>query len=360
MSSFDTIIVGGGLTGLFLTHRLRHGGVNVGLFEARETLGGRYRRPSQTLPYASPGLDFIPATAEDAVIVEWLKNHAPIPVHFTTREHHPQLFDEARWRPFVGFGNNDSQSVGELASLSTTQEYVIEPGLEQLTRSLVEQLPIEAHTRSEVTGFKVEDGRVTEMTVNGDKAYKADRFIFTGYPTQIAAMIEGEALPAKHRTRLAKMLSWTAVTLDLESPQALTDDTSVKVFASSSKEFQPVVGRVFGKRSKWMILVEGERGTEHEFVGQCIRHIKRQIKRAWPNALDGQPQEKIYVQPNAYGAHSLKTKDPFRFPEISNLYLANHGLGTVGHELAALEVVKSLESELLGPLNQLPELGASC
>lgn len=360
MNSFDTIIVGGGLTGLFLAHRLYHSGKSVALFEARETLGGRYRRQSTTLPYSSPGLDFIPATKENLEVLEWVKNLSPIPLAFEIREHHPNLYDEGRWRPFVGFGSADFQSLSELALFSNTQEAVLQPGLEQLVRALVEQLPITAHTMSEVTGFGVNNGRVTEMTVNGDKTFRADRFIFTGYPTALASLIPDADLSAKHRTRLAKIEAWTAVTLDIVHNPPLVDDSSIRIFTHSSQEFQPVVGRVFGNRSKWMTLVPGERGTEHEFAGQCIRHIKRQMKRAWPNAFDGDVQEKIYVQPNAFGNASLKTKETFRWPELPNLYLANHGLSTLGNELGALEVAKALETELLGPLNQLPELGASC
>jgi hypothetical protein len=360
MNSFDTVIVGGGLTGLFLAHRLHHSGKSVALFEAREMLGGRYRRPNPTLPYSSPGLDFIPATQEDLAVLEWLKNVSPVPLNIETREHHPLLFDEGRWRPFVGFGESEFASIGELSSLSRTQELLVTPGLEQLTRALVEQLPIDAHTLSEVTGFKTANGRVSEVTVNGDKSYRADRFIFTGYPTAIAALLPDADLSAKHRTRLAKMESWTAVTLDIRNASPLADDSSIRIFTHSAKEFQPVFGRAHGLHSKWMTLVPGERGTEHEFVGQCIRHIKRQLKRAWPQALEGDLQEKIFVQPNAFGQHSLKTKEVFRWPELPNLYLANHGLSALANELGALEVAKALEIELLGPLNQLPELGASC
>ena len=44
MNNIDNIIIGGGLTGLLLTHQLHRAGQSVILLEARETLGGRYRR----------------------------------------------------------------------------------------------------------------------------------------------------------------------------------------------------------------------------------------------------------------------------------------------------------------------------
>ena len=123
-----------------------------------------------------------------------------------------------------------------------------------------------------------------------------------------------------------------------------------------------LVGRVLGAQSKWMTLVPAERDTDVEFIGQCIRHIKRQLKRAWPLALDGQLQEKIYVQPNAFGPQSLKSKEPYRLPEIPNLFIANHLLAMRSGEISSLEVVQDVEAALFeGRVSAAPsrESGAS-
>ena len=161
-------------------------------------------------------------------------------------------------------------------------------------------------------------------------------------------MIAGEALSAKHRTRLAKATAWTAVTLELEHETPLVEDPGVQILSHGAKDFEPVVGRGFGRVSRWMTLVPGERGMEHEFIGQVIRHVKRQLKRPYPNAFEGQVTERIFVLPQACGQLALKTKDVFRFPELPNLYLGNHALGGVGGALGSLEMARLLENELLG------------
>lgn len=348
MSSYDTLIIGGGLTGLFLAHRLHSGGQKVGLLEARETLGGRSRRQSVAQPYSSPGLEFYPATNENLELLEWMKSVAPIPLNFVVREHRPQLYDEGRWKAFAGFGNTDFQSVGELSHFSHTHEVAIEPGMEHVVRALVEQLPFEADLRSEVTNIKVADGKVTEVVVNGDKAVRTERVIFTPEAALLNNLVEGEGIHAKHRTKLAKMHPWTAVVLELKHEPPLVDDSAIRVFTHGSKEFEPVVGRVFGETSKWITLVPGERALEHEFIGQVIRHIKRQLKRAWGERLDGQMQEKISVQLAAFGPQQLKTKDNVRFPELSNLYLANHLLANRVGDISSLEMVREVENAILG------------
>lgn len=347
MSSIDTLIIGGGLTGLFLAHRLHHGGQRVALLEARPDLGGRSRRPGSNT-YASTGLDFIPATNENVALLEWAKSVSPVPLNFSVREHSPQLYDEGRWRPFAGFGETGFLSVTELSQYGHTHDILVEPGLEHLVRVLVEQLPFEPQTMAEVTGLKIEDGRVTDVTVNGDKSLKAANIVFTPHPSLLNNLIEGEGLQGKSRTRLAKMQVWTAVMLELQHAEPLAPDSSIRIFTHSAKEFEPVVGRVFGTTSRWMTLVPGEREAEHEFVGQCIRHIKRQLKRAWPNAFDKQTPERIFVQPNSMGQQSLKTKDNYRFPEIPNLYIASHILANQGGEIGSLELVRDLQSIVLG------------
>lgn len=360
MNNIDTIIIGSGLTGLLLARRLHGLGQSVMLLEARETLGGRYRRQSTVAPYSSPTLDFFPATNESLDILEWARAMAPIPLQHKVQDHRPQVFDEGKWRNFAGFGDTHFLSADELSYFSHTHEAIIEPGIEHLVRGLAEQLPLTAHTMSEVTQFKIKDGLVDEIVVNGDKTFKAARYIFTPHPSSLNQLIGGEELPGKYRTRLARMLSWTSVILELQHTPPLVDDSAIRIFIHNAKEFEPVVGRVSGEISKWMTLVPGDRETEHEFIGQCIRHIKRQLKRAWPLALDGKVEEKIYVLANAVGHHSLKTKFAFQFPEISNLYLASHCLSAQPGALASLAVAKDLLRELAPNAKELPELGASC
>lgn len=334
----NTVIVGGGLSGLLLTHQLHKAGDKVTLIESREVLGGSLRRPALTM---------IPATNENMEVLEWARAHAPLALNFEVKEHRPEIFDEARWRPFAGFGQSDFQSIGELSALSQTNEVAITPGADQLVRALIDQLPISATLKCEVTEVKVGDGKVTEVIVNGEKSIKCDRLIYTGAPQNMNTLIQGEALPAKHRTRLAKMYSWTAVVLELDGQPSMGDHSGMLLFQHSGKDFEPVFGRVDAHGSRWATLVHSERHEEHEFTGQCIRHIKRQLKRAWPDLFaDEKKTEKIYVLPGAYGQNSLKSKSGWHFPEIENLYFANHTLARQGGLLGALEAAASVDALL--------------
>ncbi|MGE4130671.1 MAG: FAD-dependent oxidoreductase [Bdellovibrionales bacterium] len=328
-----SVIVGGGLTGLLIAHRLHTKGHKVTLLEKQDFLGGSLRRPNVNL---------FPATDSAVGLMEWLKSLAPLPVNFSVAEHRPQIFEEGRWRPFAGFLDAEFKSLNELSHISAANEIRLEPSSDQIVRMLVEQLPLSAQCQTEVTQIRCKDGRVEEVVLNGDKSLRTEQLIFTGNPQELNRLIDGESLPPKYRTRLAKMAQWTSVTLELSHPEPLSDSDAILVFGSSSKEFEPVFGRVVGTTSRWMTLVHSERSDEHDFTGQCLRHIKRQLKRAWPQLFDNPLEEKILVQAEAFGQHSLKTRVPWQIPELSNLFIGGPTLAEAPGWLGSVESARGI------------------
>ncbi len=340
--AMNIAIIGAGLTGLFLSHRLYEAGFKVSLFEARDVTGGALRRSLISL---------LPATNENLELLEWARAHSPLPLHFQVQDHNPQTYNEARWRSFAGFGETDFRSVGELGFLSFTSEIRLEPGVDQLVRALTEQLPITVSCKSEVTEIRVNEGKATQIVVNGDKAIPVDQVIYTGPLPALNHLITGPGISDKNRSRIAKFHTWTAVVLDLTHPAMDGDFDGIMVIQHNSKEFEPVFGRMTPTGSQWFTLVHSEQADEHEFTGQCIRHIKRQIKRAWPDRFNNELSEKIYVIPGAFGQNSLKSKVPWQLQEISNLYLADQTLATQPGFLGKLEAIREIE-KLLAPATQ--------
>ena len=342
-NSPEILVIGAGLTGLILAHRLTKAGRSVLLVEARESMGGRFRRPGTPELY--------PAVEDVLDILEWAKSISPTSLSLKTVEHRPQLFDDGKLKPFAGFGETDFKSVDELSVFGAAEEYRVDPGLDQLVRVLIEQLPITARTLCEVTAFKIVNKRIEEVTLNGDKSIRPAQVIFTAHPPLINKLIPGEGLSDKNRTKLAKMLTWTSVNLELLSPQPLTNAPTTLIFKHNAKDFEPVVGRIEGERSIWMTLVPDELEADVEFAGQNIRQIKRQLKRNFSADKLG-TEEKIYVHPHAYGQLSLKTKDKFRLPEIQNLVLAGHALGSQAGVLGAIEVARDVSASLIGQVSK--------
>src|SRR5206468_3028173 len=122
-----------------------------------------------------------------------------------------------------------SNVVDELAFFNQTKEWIIEPGLEQITRSLIEQLPIAAKTMSEVTGFECENGKVTSVTINAQDKITGDYFIFTPSSHWLIGLVPNEGFKPANRSRLAKQEAWTAVTMALKHPPMTEVPSAIRV-----------------------------------------------------------------------------------------------------------------------------------
>jgi hypothetical protein len=326
------VIIGGGLTGLSLTHWLHKQNHEVVLLEATDSLGGRFRGME-----TSDSLFVAPSETASATI-EWLKSLSPLGFSVREVEHQPLFFESAEWKSFLGFGDFPSDVVDELSFYNQPKQWVIEPGLEQITRSLIENLPVEAKTMSEVTGFEIVDGRVQSVTINANEKITGDHFIFTPSPLLLNQLTEGDVIKPAHRTKIAKQTAWTAVTMALKHKTPIEATNEIRFVLGSGKEFLPVVGKVWPTHSVWMNLVSSDTQEDLEHVGDCVRFIKRTLKRVWPELVEQTLEEKIRIRPQAYGKMDLKLKEGNVFPELPNLSLADARLSEIGGDLATVAV----------------------
>ena len=98
--------------------------------------------------------------------------------------------------------------------------------------------------------------------------------------------------------------------------------------------------------SQWMTFIEQEATDDSEVVGLALKKIKRQIKRAYPEALDGLKLERIFVSPFIAGNGDLKLSANQTIPELENLWIAsatlNEQKNLVGSLLQAEMTVAAL------------------
>jgi hypothetical protein len=329
------VIVGGGLTGLCLTHQLHKNGHEVILLEASEKLGGRFR-------YDNADLNFIVPSDESLKALEWLKSISATPISWNEVDLQPTFFESNHWQSFLGFGDFPSKVVDELSMFTQSRQWQLTPGLEQVTRALIEQLPIEAKLLSEVTGFECKDDKIESVIVNASDKITADQFIFCLNPHLLSTFLPHDVLKPAHRSKLAKQPAWTAATMMLQHAD-LQSTGEIRFVLGSGKEFEPVMGRVNGNRSVWLTLVNADQEEDVEHIGDCVRFIKRTLKRVWPELIDSAQSEKIQIRPQAYGHLDLKLKNG-AFPELPNLLLADGRLSPVKGDLACAAMAQEIAS----------------
>jgi glycine/D-amino acid oxidase-like deaminating enzyme len=329
------VIVGGGLTGLCLTHQLHKFGHEVVLLEASEKLGGRFRHDNADLNFMLPSDESLRA-------LEWLKLISPTPISWEEFDLQPTFFESHQWQPFLGFGDFPSSVVDELSIFTQSRQWQLNPGFEQVTRALIDHLPVEARLLSEVTGFECKDGKVEAVVINASEKIAADQFIFCPNPHLLSSFLPQDSLKPANRSKLAKQPAWTAVTMMLQHAD-LQATGEIRFVLGSGKEFEPVLGRVVGTRSVWLNLVSSDQEEDVEHIGNCVRFIKRTLKRVWPELVDSAQSEKIQVRPQAHGHLDLKLKNG-AFPELSNLLLADNRISSVKADLASVAVAREIAS----------------
>lgn len=355
MKSVSTLIVGGGWLGLKIANDLkRRGDQDFLIVEARETLAPLSRRSGLSLNYFPASEELVGCLQSESA--DWASS-----LQYEVMECRPQVFKDGQWRPFSGLGDSNFKSKNEFSRFGSTHEVKIRPSLHSLSCQWAQDLVDRSITQSEVTHLEVKDGLIKSVTINADKRVEVNRVVFTASPLKLNSLIATDGLSPKTRMALSRAQAWTAIGLDVFATEPPPEwDGTVFVFDHGSKDFEPVIGRDLGEYSRWFTLVETARADEHDYAGQCIRHIKRQLKRAWPDLYELPMEERIFVANEAFGEWRAKNGQNIEITEISNLYLA-HSLLT-GEPSPAGDLL--MAGRLILPahphLNKLPETEASC
>ncbi|MDX9730260.1 MAG: FAD-binding protein [Bdellovibrionales bacterium] len=341
---FDTLVIGGGLSGLIAANALEATGRNVALIEAFDTLGGA-SRPGQTIAgHINHGLKLFPATDEANAALDWLETVLGEKIERTLIESAPMTYDEGKFKPYVGFGDSSVTTGAEVEAYALHQRLALSSSPMDWVKKLSEQFSGTIFTQSHATRLIVDDGFVIETTINGTKRITAREVIFTAPPHLVPSLVGDAAIAPRVRQKLIKGDFWTSVNLDLVHPQPVTDTPSVHVLKGANEEptigvFHEPVKTEDGRTlqvSQWLTLIPRDQIDEEELVAGALKQIKRQLKRAYESALEGIVQERILVIPASHGSLAGAFDEPGRLPKLENLWLTSAFFSDERNTLGAL------------------------
>lgn len=353
---YDYAIIGSGLTGLSIAAALSRETKSIALIEAADVPCGVNKKVNFPTGPMNNGLRFVPDSVLAEKAMRFLSNLIHVNVAADATEEAPITYEGGQFKPFLGFGDTPPAFYEEFSYFTSNKrlEMAIEPY--EWTQMLFEQFKGDFMPRSYVTKFHQEGERITHITINGSKTLHAQNFIFAGTVKDLGLLLPEDAISSRARAKLSKNTYWTALCLDICHSKAVTESTATHVLNGTTQdEIGPCVGKFHApvqmenetlQASQWMTFIEQEVTEDSEVVGMALKKIKRQIKRAYPEALDNLKLERIFVAPIIAGNGDLKLSANMTIPNLENLWIAsatvNEQKNLVGALLQAEMVVASL------------------
>ncbi|UXR65854.1 NAD(P)/FAD-dependent oxidoreductase [Bdellovibrio bacteriovorus] len=353
---YDYAIIGSGLTGLSIAAALSRETKNIALIEAADVPFGVNRKVNFPTGPMNNGLRFVPDSVSAEKALRFLSNLINVEVVQDACEESPITYEGGNFKPFLGFGDTPPAFYEEFSYFTGSKRLNLAAEPFQWTQMLFEKFQGDFLPRSYVTKFHQEGERVSHITINGSKTLHAQNFIFAGTVKDLSLLLPEDAISIRARTKLAKNTYWTALCLDICHAKPVTDSTAMHVLNGTTQdEIGPCVGKFHApvetegetlQASQWMTFIEQEVTEDSEVVGMALKKIKRQIKRAYPEALDNLKLERIFVAPIIAGNGDIKLSANMTMPELENLWIAsatvNDQKNLLGSLLQAEMIVASL------------------
>jgi hypothetical protein len=328
---FDSIIVGAGLTGLLAAHQLEGTGRKVALIEGLDALGGSCRPSHNKAGPIDHGLKFLPDCEEAHEALAWLGSVLGEKIKYEIVEAPPVTYDDGKFKPFVGFGDQNVRTAHEVNSYAKERYLYLASTPKDWVPRLSETFTGSVNTQSYVTKFQADDEFIIDTIINGAKRLSGREVLFCAAPQQLARLLPETHVPVRLRQRLLKGEVWTSVNLDLVHAAPVTDSRAVHVLKGANEEpsvglfYPPTIDNAGVQRqvSQWLTLVPRDLSDDDETMASALKQIKRQIKRAYESSLDCLVQERIIVNPSSHGDLTGILPEDGRWPKIQNLWIVS-------------------------------------
>lgn len=344
---YDYAIIGSGISGLAIAAKISQSTKNVVLIEANDFLGGSHRTISSQGQTINNGLRFIPGTqlAEKAVL--FLEDILNLKLIKNISNDLPVTYENGSLTEFLGFGDNPPAFYDELNYFISPNQIELNLDVHQWPQLLKEKYQGETLLRSYVTKFVQEEpGVISHVIVNGTKNIYAQNFIYCGNIKDLGLLLPEDVLSSRAKHKITKGSYWTAVCLDVFHNHLVTDSKAIHVLNGTTQDdIGPCVGKFittqdangnFVSTSQWMTFMDNETSEDSEAIAHALKKIKRQIKRAYPEALESLLSERIIVIPYVAGDGDLKLNADQSLPNAKNLWIGSGRVNSQKNIVGAL------------------------
>lgn len=368
---YDTIVIGGGLSGLILSQLLTRIGQKVLLVDRQEEFGGLARTQPAPWGKTSLGLKLIPDTESAHSALDFLQTLLGEDIARESVEL-PAITYDAGFKPFIGFGEDAPNYADEIDYYTISKRLKLDTQPHNWVAKLTEELTCDFLQEAFVTQILTEedpnskkDYRLTGVTLNGHKEVLAENVIYCSSPRDLLDLLPEEKIQRKVSKALIRSKIWTSVSLDLYHKNTVSEEQSLHVLMTKKPPYEPLWG-VFhppveteeftGQHSQWMTLVEAELTRDSEMVGNALKAIKKQIKRAYPEALDEMHSERLRVNFASHGSTELALTGQQTLPGFENLWVAGATVNPQKNLIGTLQQVRLVAAAFGVSEEEIPTL----
>lgn len=336
----DYVVVGSGLSGLLVAQALAKEGAQVTMVDASEHDASLHRSVSTKLGSHDNALCFLPDTEQTRRGLEFLSTLIGETVSFESFERAPVTYESGGLRPFVGFGNNPPEFYDDLSYFLNQKELIPSLPISEWATKLMVDSKIDYTPRSFVTKFIYNEDKIQGVVINGQKTIQSLNVIYAGPIKALKYLLPEGAISTRARQKFSKAKFWTAVGVDLIHATPQSEELALHVLNGTTQDdLGPCVGRFFApvqneagvmmQASQWLSFLDDDDAEDTEKIGAALKKIKRQIKRAYPNSLDGLVSERILAVPSFSGNGELKLTGHQTLPQANNFWIASGGVHTL-------------------------------
>lgn len=327
LSSFDSIVIGAGISGLLTAVGLERAGHKVALFTS-DGLGGSCR-PLSTPPtphgLCDYGLKLFPYIADVSdIALGYVQNLLEIDLHPRVVCSQPMIYDRGH-KPFVGFGDHPPAFASELSYYLNEKHLYTSLAPHQWVTELKHKFTGHYESNSIVTDIITEHQQVVQIIINDKKNVRADQYIYCGPPHLLPNLLKTAELIQKVKNRLARVHFWTTLSLDQILSESMSDIFAIQILRSSDFQniwigrFHPTAqdGSLKFQQAQWLSFVEAEDTDNESLIATHLKKLKKLVYRIYPEFESHLMSERIIVTPYSHGQFKGSTRSSKR--EILNL-----------------------------------------
>lgn len=353
---YDYIIIGSGLSGLCVASALSKITDNILLVESSDSFGGHNRGIQTALGVQNNGLRFFPSGTLSHRAIAFLEALLLKQLEPRLIETPPVTYESGGLTPFVGFGDAPPDFYDDISYFAAPAHFEFSESTATWTQCLFDNYTGEFAPRSYVTRILMDENneRATGVIVNGQKTILGENIIYSGPLKQIRNLVGDQVIGAKAATKLGKSTFWTAVCLDILHSSLVTDNPAIHILNGTTQDdIGPCAGQFVSsppeatnQYSQWITFVADEDAEDTEKVGAALKKIRRQIKRAYPEALDQVQHERILVVPSFSGSADLQLSANGRLAKTQNIWILSPSLHPEKNILGSLLQAELISSAL--------------